>query len=138
MKANRKLRRNVKRILVLYEDPGFEQTVRRIGESAGDDVITAPCSGPVTMDVFHNTKPGLVVLDVCRPGKSHPNPCRQIRGISVLDRFLPEFSKNTIARQIRQEQVFSGSVPGPAPNLRLPLPVRGHFFGMTLRAVASY
>ena len=89
--------------------------------------------------VFHNTKPALVVLYVCRLGKSHPNPCRQIRGISVLDRFLPEFSKKQeLVLQILEEQVFAGSVPARAPSLPTPLPVQGHFFAMTLRAVASY
>ncbi len=34
------------------------------------------------MDVFHNTNPGLVVLDVCLPRKSDQDPCRQIRGNS--------------------------------------------------------
>ncbi len=129
----------MKRILVLDEDPRFEQTVRRIWESAGDNVVTSPCCGPVTMDVFHNTNSGLVTPDVCLPGKSHQNLCRQIRGISVLDRFLPEFSKkHTLAQQILQEQVFAGSVPAPAPNLPSPLPVQGLFFGMPLRTVASY
>jgi DNA-binding response OmpR family regulator len=34
------------------------------------------------MDVFHNTNPGLVVLDVCLPRKSGQDLCRQIRGNS--------------------------------------------------------
>jgi DNA-binding response OmpR family regulator len=59
----------LERILVIYDDPGSELTVRRILEPAGYDVITAPC-GPNAMDVFHETNPGLVVLDLCGQGKS--------------------------------------------------------------------
>lgn len=70
------------RILVIYDDPESERTVRRILESAGYDVIAAPCCGPSAMDVFHNTNPGLVVLDVCLPRKSGQDLCRQIRGNS--------------------------------------------------------
>jgi hypothetical protein len=33
--------------------------VRRILEPTGYDVVTAPCCGPVAMDVFHNTNQGL-------------------------------------------------------------------------------
>lgn len=69
-------------ILVIYDDPGPEPTVRRILESSGYDVITAPCCGPIAMDVFHSTNPGLVVLDVCLPRKSGQDLCRQIRGNS--------------------------------------------------------
>jgi len=72
----------VGRILVIYDDPESERTVRRILESAGYDVIAAPCCGPSAMDVFHNTNPGLVVLDVCLPRKSGQDLCRQIRGNS--------------------------------------------------------
>jgi DNA-binding response OmpR family regulator len=52
--------------------------VRRILEPAGYGVITVPC-GPIAISVFHKTKPGLVVLDVCRPDKSGQDLCRQIR-----------------------------------------------------------
>jgi DNA-binding response OmpR family regulator len=68
----------VERILVIYDDPRSEQTVRRILEPAGYDVITVPLA-PITLGVFHKTKPGLVVLDVCRPGKSSQDLCRRIK-----------------------------------------------------------
>jgi two-component system, OmpR family, response regulator MtrA len=52
--------------------------VRQILEPAGYDVITVSF-GPIAMGVFHKTKPGLVVLDVCRPGKWGQDLCRRIR-----------------------------------------------------------
>jgi DNA-binding response OmpR family regulator len=71
----------VERILVIYDDPRSAQTVRRILEPAGYGVITVP-SSPIAIGVFHKTKPGLVVLDVCRPGKPGQDLCRRIRGNS--------------------------------------------------------
>ena len=52
--------------------------MRRILEPAGYGVITVPF-GPIAIGVFQKTKPGLVVLDVCRPGKSSQDLCRRIR-----------------------------------------------------------
>jgi DNA-binding response OmpR family regulator len=71
----------VERILVIYDDPRSEQTVRRILEPAGYDVITVPF-GPIAIGAFHKAKPGLVVLDVCRPEKPVQDFCRRIRGHS--------------------------------------------------------
>jgi DNA-binding response OmpR family regulator len=68
----------VERILVIYDDPRSEQTLRRVLGSAGYDVTTVPF-GPIAMGVFDKTKPGLVVLDVCRPGKPGQDLCRRIR-----------------------------------------------------------
>jgi DNA-binding response OmpR family regulator len=67
----------VERILVIYDDPSSQQTVRRILEPAGYGVITIPVS-PIAMGVFHKTKLGLVVLDICRPGKPGQDLCRRI------------------------------------------------------------
>jgi DNA-binding response OmpR family regulator len=78
MSTNEKRWRHVERILVIYDDPRSERTVRRILEPAGYGVITVPF-GPIAMGVFQKTKPGLVVLDVCRPGKSSQDLCRRIR-----------------------------------------------------------
>ena len=80
--SDQKRRRSVETILVIYDDPGSEPTVRRILESGGYDVITTPCCGSIPMEVFHNTNPRLVVLDVCLPRKSGQDLCRQIRGNS--------------------------------------------------------
>jgi DNA-binding response OmpR family regulator len=55
--------------------------VRGILEQAGYDVITA-ASGPVAMNALRTIKPGLVVLDVCLPGRSGQDLCRQVRGES--------------------------------------------------------
>jgi DNA-binding response OmpR family regulator len=68
----------MERVLVIYDDPGSERTVRRILEPAGYNVITAPC-GIGALDVFRGTNPGLVILDLCRSGKSSQDLCRQIR-----------------------------------------------------------
>jgi DNA-binding response OmpR family regulator len=67
----------VERILVIYDDPGSEQTVRRILEPAGYDVITVPLA-PVAMSVVHETKPRLVVLDIGRRGKPGQDLCSQM------------------------------------------------------------
>jgi DNA-binding response OmpR family regulator len=67
----------VERILVIYDDPRSEQTVLRILEPAGYDVVSVPF-GPNAMGVFHKTKPGLVVLDVYRPEKPGQDLCHRI------------------------------------------------------------
>jgi DNA-binding response OmpR family regulator len=71
----------LERILVIYADPASQRTVRQILEQAGYDVITAR-SGPNAMDVFHETNPGLVILDLCEQGKSGQDLCREIRANS--------------------------------------------------------
>jgi DNA-binding response OmpR family regulator len=68
----------MERILVIYDDPRSEPTVRRILEPAGYDVTTVPLT-PIALGAFHKTKPGLVVLDICQPGKSSQDLCRRIR-----------------------------------------------------------
>jgi two-component system response regulator MtrA len=75
----------VEKILVIYDDPGSEQAVRRILEPAGYDVITVPLA-PVAMSVFHKTKPGLVVFDIGQRGKPGQDLCRQISvsGVPIL------------------------------------------------------
>jgi DNA-binding response OmpR family regulator len=71
----------LERILVIYDDPALQRTVGRILKQAGYDVITAR-SGPDAIDVFHETNPGLVVLDLCEQGKSGQDLCREIRANS--------------------------------------------------------
>ena len=118
----------MERILVIYDDPGFERTVHRTLESAGYDVITAPCCGPVAMDVFHNTSPGHVVPNVCLPRKSDQDLCCQTRGNSVLDRFLPESSKKQeLVQQIQEAQVLGGSIPARSTSSNAPA-CAGAFF----------
>jgi len=77
----------VETILVIYDGPQSQWTVRQILEPAGYRVIIAT-SGPIARDVFRTTKPGLVILDICLPGKSGQDLCRQIRSesksVSVL------------------------------------------------------
>jgi DNA-binding response OmpR family regulator len=67
----------VEKILVIYDDPNSEQTVRRILEPAGYGITSVPL-GPIAMGVFQSTKPGLVVLDIRRPGKSGQDLCHGI------------------------------------------------------------
>ena len=70
-------------ILVIYDDPRSQGTarVRCTLEPAGYGVI-AVASGPNAIRVLRTRKPGLVVLDVCQPGRSGPDLCREIRGES--------------------------------------------------------
>jgi DNA-binding response OmpR family regulator len=77
----RKRRRNVERILVIYDDPRSQWTVSRILGQANYDVITV-AYGSFTLDVFRATKPRLVVLDVCLPMRSGQDLCRRIRNES--------------------------------------------------------
>ncbi len=67
-------------ILVIYDDPRSQsaERVRRILEPAGYDVIAA-ASGHKAMNVLRTGKPALVVLDICMPGRSGQDLCRQIR-----------------------------------------------------------
>jgi DNA-binding response OmpR family regulator len=71
----------MERILVIYDAPGSQRTVRRILEPAGYDVITA-LAGPNAIEVFRETNPGLVVLDLSERGKSGQDLCREIRANS--------------------------------------------------------
>jgi DNA-binding response OmpR family regulator len=71
----------LERILVIYDDPALQRTVGRILEQAGYDVITAR-SGHDAIDFFHETTPGLVILDLCEQGKSGQDLCREIRANS--------------------------------------------------------
>lgn len=86
-KLAQEARRNVERILVIYDDSRSQQTVRRILEQAGYDVAIAP-SDQIAIDIFRATKAELVILDVCLPGKSTQDLCRRIRdeseNISIL------------------------------------------------------
>lgn len=66
----------MEKILVIYDDPESEQTVRRILEPTGYGITSVPL-GPTAMGVLHKTKPGLVVLDIRRPGKAGQDLCHR-------------------------------------------------------------
>ena len=78
--SDQRRRCSVETILVIYDDPRSQSTVRvrRILEPAGYDVIAA-ASGHKAMNVLRIRKPALVVLDICMPGRSGQDLCRQIR-----------------------------------------------------------
>jgi DNA-binding response OmpR family regulator len=71
----------VEKILVIYDDPQSQWTVRQILEPAGYSVINA-ASGPAALEAFRTTKPGLVILDVGVPERSGRDLCWQIRSES--------------------------------------------------------
>ena len=71
-------------VLVIYDDPRSQQTMREILGSAGYSVISAPAYGPIAMQVFLATTPGLVVFDVSLPGRWVEDLCRQIRAKSKV------------------------------------------------------
>jgi DNA-binding response OmpR family regulator len=73
---------NVKRILVIDDDPEVQQAVRRTLEPAGYDIITV-AHGGIAMDTFRATMPRLVILDLRLPGKSGQDLCREIRNESA-------------------------------------------------------
>lgn len=71
----------MERILVIYDDPGSQWTVCRILRPANYEVITV-AHGHFAIDIFRATKPGLVILDICLPGKAGQDLCRQVRNES--------------------------------------------------------
>ena len=68
----------MERILVINDDPGSQQAMRRVLGGAGYDATIVP-SDQIVMDVIRATKAGLVLLDVSLPGRSTQDICRQIR-----------------------------------------------------------
>jgi DNA-binding response OmpR family regulator len=80
-------RRNVERILVIYDDPRSQQAVLEILEPVGYSVTAAPC-GAIAMQVFRSTMPELVIIDVSLPGRWVEEFCREIRARSAVVRLL--------------------------------------------------
>lgn len=72
----------MERILVVDDDIEVQETVRRILEPAGYDIVTA-ADGSIAMETFRTAMPGLVVLDLRLPGKSGQDLCREIRNEST-------------------------------------------------------
>ena len=68
----------MEKILVIEDDLAVQRALRRTFESAGFDVVIAP-DGGVAMDVFRNTMPRIVILDLRLPGKSGQDLCREIK-----------------------------------------------------------
>ena len=68
----------MERNLVINDDPGSQQAMRRVLGGAGYDATIVP-SDQIVMDVIRATKAGLVLLDVSLPGRSTQDICRQIR-----------------------------------------------------------
>jgi DNA-binding response OmpR family regulator len=81
MRSGTELRHQADRILVVCDDPGQQQLMRQVLEPAGYDVITAN-AGQSAADLLRAIKPRLVVLDLCLPGRSAQDLCRQIREVS--------------------------------------------------------
>jgi DNA-binding response OmpR family regulator len=81
--SNQRRRGSVETILVINDYSRSQGTaqVRCILEPAGYGVIAA-ASGPNAIKVLRSRRPGIVVLNVCLPGRSGPDLCRQIRGES--------------------------------------------------------
>ena len=76
-------RRNVERILVIYDDRRSQQAVREILEPA-EYSVDAHAHGQIAMEIFRATTPELVLLDVSLPGKWVQNVCREIRATSTV------------------------------------------------------
>jgi DNA-binding NarL/FixJ family response regulator len=65
-------------VLVVDNDPLFRATVRELLERAGFDVLEAD-GGEVALAAASRRKPDLVLLDVCLPGASGYEVCRELR-----------------------------------------------------------
>src|SRR6202142_3884761 len=68
----------MEKILVIEDDPAGQRALRRMFEFAGFEVSVAPDGGSA-MDVFRETMPRIVILDLRLPGKSGQDLCREIK-----------------------------------------------------------
>ena len=68
----------MEKILVIEDDEAVQRALRRTFETAGFDVSVAPDGGSA-MDVFRETMPRIVILDLRLPGKSGQDLCREIK-----------------------------------------------------------
>jgi two-component system response regulator RegX3 len=72
-----------KNILVAEDERLILEYIHRILERAGYEAILAP-DGPTALQLFHQRKPHLVLLDLMLPGMSGWEVCRQIRDVSTV------------------------------------------------------
>jgi two-component system, sensor histidine kinase ChiS len=65
-------------VFVVDDDPLFRSTARELLERAGFDVLEAD-DGEAALTAAARRKPDLVLLDVCLPGASGYEVCRELR-----------------------------------------------------------
>ncbi len=68
----------MEKILVIEDDEAVQRALRRTFESAGFDVSVASDGGSA-MEIFRETTPRIVILDLRLPGKSGQDLCREIK-----------------------------------------------------------
>jgi DNA-binding response OmpR family regulator len=66
------------RLLAIEDDPAVQRALCRTFGTAGFDVTISP-DGASAMDVFRATMPRVVILDLCLPGRSGQDICREIK-----------------------------------------------------------
>jgi DNA-binding response OmpR family regulator len=66
------------KVLAIEDDPAVQRALQRTFESAGFD-ITVASDGASAMDVFRETSPRVVILDLRLPGRSGQDICREIK-----------------------------------------------------------
>jgi len=71
----------VERILVIEDDHAVQKALKRLFESEGFGVDIAS-SGTAGMELFRNSKPAALVLDLRLPGMSGQDVCREIKQAS--------------------------------------------------------
>ena len=124
----------MEKVLVIYDDPQSQWTVRQILEPAGYRVIIAT-SGPAALEAFRTTKPGLVILDVCLPGTSGRDLCRQIRSESKIVPLLVLSTIGDVAEVVRLLELGAdGYITKPFSSCEFLARVRvatRHFQGLT-------
>jgi DNA-binding response OmpR family regulator len=67
----------MERILVIEDDSAVRRALKRLFEAGGYSVDLAP-NGTLGLEFFRKTPPSALVLDLCLPGMSGQEVCRQI------------------------------------------------------------
>jgi two-component system response regulator RegX3 len=66
------------RVLVVEDEPDFQELLRVILKKEGFQVEVAP-DGPTAIDIVHTSSPDIILLDWMMPGMSGLSTCRNIR-----------------------------------------------------------
>jgi two-component system chemotaxis response regulator CheY len=69
------------KILIVDDSPIIRDTISPILKEAGHQVIGEADNGQEAIDIFHKTKPDLVLLDILLPGESGLDILKKLKSI---------------------------------------------------------